>query len=147
MPFQYSSTLDTIYRTPAQVHTGITFATLNELHISSSGLHRVDLTGLTASPFTKLNVYWWPELLPDGTDAQLQFEVPGPIGTVLTYNTVVTASNSTEWWSVNTVTQTGYISNGTVRKKRVSEGANNTYMNCTKTLDGEIYMGSTSTLP
>ena len=71
------------------------------VHVSSSGIHLVDLTSVTTS--ASVNVLFYPESLPTYSVTGVAWKVPanGSAATRGVYRTQVTSSATTEYWVGN----------------------------------------------
>ena len=97
-----------------------TASVLNNIHISSSGIYNVNLSNMTPGVSCSMNIYYWVDLIPSNSEAQVLITIPTGSGTAATYRTLVTASSSTTWWSpiaVGTATATATKNAGSIQRR------------------------------
>jgi len=100
--------------------------------ISQSGIYDIDLVNMTAGLSCSVNFYYWLDLIPSNTEAQIMINIPSGSGNPMTYRTLVTCSNSTEYYVAgfaNSVilpgVNTGTISKNANHSRRNYVGTNN----------------------
>jgi hypothetical protein len=75
-----------------------TASVTQDIMISQSGIYDIDLVNMTAGLSCSVNFYYWLDLIPSNSEAQLVINVPSGSGNAISYRTLVTCSNATEYF-------------------------------------------------
>ena len=100
--------------------------------ISQSGVYNIDLVNMTAGLSCSVNFYYWLDLIPSNSEAQIVINIPSGSGNPMTYKTLVTCSNATEYFVagfINSVVlpglNSGAITKNASHSRRNYAGTNN----------------------
>ena len=141
IPVQFYNPGSSVFVTPDYTIVLVTGST-NEVHISQSGIYNIDLTLIPSASSFNTNIYYWLDLLPSyPSETQIALNIPSGSGQIIAFRTLITASNSTEWWaSSQPGISTATVNRGNSAQRRYTSPNSAAPFQIIKSING-IYLG------
>lgn len=127
IPVQFSNPDSSIFRTADFTYIPPQ-STTNNYYVSQSGLHHIDASSYPAGVSSSLNIYYHIDDIENNSETQIYVTLPSGSGQVILYRTLISASDSTVWWSPAT---TGFGNTSLGLNRNASYISRPTYANST----------------